>query len=87
MREKSGNFKTRNFFGYPESFLYCLYSKNKKDFKPAKPQVTSGLSLDVSRLDWTADASATSSATRPFSEARFHDNALYNLCSGLSEVS
>ena len=24
--EKGGNFKTRKFFNYPESFLYCLYS-------------------------------------------------------------
>ena len=26
MREKGGNFKTRKFLNYPESFLYCLYS-------------------------------------------------------------
>ena len=27
---KGGNFKTRKFFNYPESFLYCLYSRGKK---------------------------------------------------------
>ena len=25
--EKGGNFKTRKFFNYPESFWYCLYSR------------------------------------------------------------
>ena len=29
--KKGGNFKTGNFFCYPESFLYCLYSKHSEE--------------------------------------------------------
>ena len=32
MKEKGGNFKTRKFFNYPESFLYCLYSNLKNAY-------------------------------------------------------
>ena len=27
--KKGGNVKTRKFFNYPDSFLYCLYSRNR----------------------------------------------------------
>ena len=34
LREKGGNFKTKKLFNYPESFLYCLYSRIVSTLKP-----------------------------------------------------
>ena len=43
VREKGGNFKTRKFFNYPESFLYCLYSRYKGHVETKFPFITKQL--------------------------------------------